>query len=1423
MTNWQDMFLSDLAQRKSGAEPKPIGFVENIQKGGWGGFADRATFGIKPMIQAGQLYHATKRFQFDDYPRTEKGWNQRLEDKERIVEYLEEQAELSERGLTVPAKVGTVVFDMLPFMAEFVATGGLASLGKAGAKKSILSLARKYTSNQTARIAANVGSTMVSAGIRSALTPQHVAEKYFENRLPEFGVDENNHVILGDAKESPATAIYKAIGDHFIELLSEESGAGIAAMAKGLMPKGVHQSASKLINSVRKAWIKAAPGRDSLAFAKRISEKGGFHGILEEMGEERLGDTLRATFGIEDFGQKDGNVFDRLVASIPDGEQLLVEALAFSVPGVGRAAIAAGHELLTPPQNMDTPADVQDHFAPQSTEEVPPSQPETQAKPQPQDPEMPVTEESETQATPPQPETVAEETSANDKFYAYDGAQFIEMDIAEKVSFPKLDEFEFFVGQKDGIWNVYEAVTGLSIGGNYKQKKRAIEAAGERLAKRTADEVRKSIEAGIDRSGLSPRYPDYAKMQQKPESETSQESPEFADEELIERVIATAGTDSMIEQGDTAEQIISRLKQGQAGFASGGYRSSIGGYINNKKISTDYIIIETPHGTSKHKLADALENYISRRRPTVPQEQPPQPQQPKESPKKEKAPAPKEGQRVQYPDKSGKIITGTVTHTGSIDGMEYVGIKADPEHEIVVGGGIPIGRMETIAASRVKPIEESPKPQPKSDSQTPPKKKSIAENLSADKQDRLAELKKRFQDKLRNQVNMGFDPEMLTITAEMAALYIEAGARTFAQFARTVVGDVGQAFKPYLKSAYLAARNMPGMEEYRAGMDKADYVDDLKEADIDGILSTNDQETDNGRLEPDKLSKLSGGSVASGTAVAEETGTASQDGQTGELSDRDRSASGQSQGTDETGKSGHTERGDQGDHSQPDHRPGKSKVPGLRSGRSSAKPSDGGTAGQIQEGSDRQRVNHRIGPNDVIVPGGAITQVKANIEAIKLLKSLEAENQSATPEQQKTLAQYTGWGNLSQVFHEGYGRAMLAYENNEASYHWRYNRDENWEKKWGKYYKQLKELLTEQEFNAAAASTLNAHYTERGIIESMWKMAERLGFKGGTVLEPGAGVGHFFGLMPQTVADGSKLIGVELDSVSGRILSQLYPNAKTFIKGFEEVNLPPNSVDLVISNFPFAQEGPADAKKRYGQNLNLHNYFFARSIDVLRPGGLVIAITTHHTMDSAISQRKLLASKAELVAAVRLPNTAFKENAGTEVTTDIIILRKPHTEMIGGHNWTRVSEIETVDHKTASINEYFIDNPEMMLGRPSMEGSLYGGKEEFTLQPLDRPLDDSLGDAIAALPEDILTEGSADVDFEQIGSLEGQKENSLVFQNGKLLAVKNGALVPVSEITDKLASAAMKKLAVHFSKLRDTYQQHLHDDASGRCYGRADY
>ncbi|MDO8303233.1 MAG: hypothetical protein Q7T18_08325, partial [Sedimentisphaerales bacterium] len=439
------------------------------------------------------------------------------------------------------------------------------------------------------------------------------------------------------------------------------------------------------------------------------------------------------------------------------------------------------------------------------------------------------------------------------------------------------------------------------------------------------------------------------------------------------------------------------------------------------------------------------------------------------------------------------------------------------------------------------------------------------------------------------------------------------------------------------------------------------------------------------------------------------------------------------------------------------------------------------------------------------MPRGEITQARANIAAIKLLKQLEEEKRDATPEEQKILAQYTGWGNLSQLFDSG---KLWAMEKERS-----YGRDESWEKKWGKLAVELKSLLSEDEWSNAARSSLNAHYTERRIIDSMWQIARRLGFNGGTVLEPGAGVGHFFGLMPQDVVDHSKLIGIELDSTSGRLLSKLYPKAKIFIEGFENVKLPNNSVDLVISNFPFDSVGPADAKDRYGMEMNLHNYFFARSLDSLRPGGLLIAITTHFTMDAAKRQRELLASKGELIGAIRLPNNAFKENAGTEVTTDIIILHKPTSSQIKGQAWQNTAEIATNEGDQATINEYFVAHPDMMLGTPSMAGSMYARDEErteFTLMPKpDQNLYKAIADTIEKLPLNVMGESTASTDtseIDRIGEAKGLKEESLHLRDGQLVIVRDGKFEPAKTFYPKLGSAKAKMQAQSYIGLRDHYQ-----------------
>jgi len=351
--NWEKDFLQQLKTPSSQPETPAdnrIGFAENIKRGGVGGVMDRATFGIKPTVEAVQLYNATKRLQLRDYNNSDDGYAQWREDRDRVTKYLEEQAEIQERGLTIPAKVGNVAFDMLPFMVEFIATGGLASLGKAGARRGILKLAGKYAKTATAKTAARIGGAMGSAAVRTAATPHHIVEGYYKRRLPDMQFNQDGKIEFTDPDEKPSTAFLKAAGDHFIEMLSEVSGAGIGkagkATAKAIIPKQASNSLGKIYNGLKNAWIKAAPKRDAMQFAQKMATQAGFHGILEEMGEERLGDVLRATFNIEDFGAgKDSNVFQRLVKAIPGGEQLAVEALAFSVPGVVKMGAAGVYEL----------------------------------------------------------------------------------------------------------------------------------------------------------------------------------------------------------------------------------------------------------------------------------------------------------------------------------------------------------------------------------------------------------------------------------------------------------------------------------------------------------------------------------------------------------------------------------------------------------------------------------------------------------------------------------------------------------------------------------------------------------------------------------------------------------------------------------------------------------------------------------------------------------------------------------------------------------------------------------------------------------------------------------------------------------------------------------------------------------------------
>ena len=356
--------------------------------------------------------------------------------------------------------------------------------------------------------------------------------------------------------------------------------------------------------------------------------------------------------------------------------------------------------------------------------------------------------------------------------------------------------------------------------------------------------------------------------------------------------------------------------------------------------------------------------------------------------------------------------------------------------------------------------------------------------------------------------------------------------------------------------------------------------------------------------------------------------------------------------------------------------------------------------------------------DDHLGEGGPKAKFQANVEAIKLLKHLEETTWQATPEQQKILSRYVGWGGLADAFDPD-------------------------KESWSKEYAQLKELLTPEEYAAARGSTLNAHYTSPTVIKAIYEAVGRMGFETGNILEPSCGVGNFFGILPEEMRN-SRLYGVELDSISGRIAQQLYPKADITVAGFETTDRR-DFYDLAIGNVPFGQYQVRD--KAYDKlNFSIHNYFFAKALDQVRPGGVVAFVTSRYTMDAKDSTvRRYLAQRAELLGAIRLPNNAFKANAGTEVVSDIIFLQKRDRPLDIVPEWTQTGQTED----GFSINRYFLDHPEMVLGRQEPESTAHG--MDYTVNPIEGlELADQLHDAVkyirgtyqeAELPE--LGEGEA--------------------------------------------------------------------------------
>lgn len=416
--------------------------------------------------------------------------------------------------------------------------------------------------------------------------------------------------------------------------------------------------------------------------------------------------------------------------------------------------------------------------------------------------------------------------------------------------------------------------------------------------------------------------------------------------------------------------------------------------------------------------------------------------------------------------------------------------------------------------------------------------------------------------------------------------------------------------------------------------------------------------------------------------------------------------------------------------------------------------------------------NYRISPSDTVGIGSLKQKFKQNVSAILTLRLIEQEKRPATPAEKAVLVKFVGWGGIPQVF------AAIPPDD------------------WQKEAEKLSQVLKPEECEAARASTLNSHYTSPGTIRAIYTGVERLGFKGGRILEPACGVGHFIGLMPEAIHTQSSVTGIELDPITARISKVLYPDADIRHSPFEKALLPDGSFDLAISNVPFGDYQPYD-KRFNGHKYPIHDYFFAASMERIRPGGLVAFITSKGTLDKQSSRlRRHLSKQADLVAAIRLPNTAFKGNAHTEVTTDIVILQKRLPgQSPSGPAWQESVAYTNSQGEEMVLNEYFVAHPRQMLGTMTLEGRMYG-RQEATLTSDGRDLTKALSEAMERLPEKIYQAPQTGLDpsmeVAAIPAPSDIKPNAYALIDtdlGTQVAVREGnELIPIPDLPSSVAN-----------------------------------
>lgn len=676
-------------------------------------------------------------------------------------------------------------------------------------------------------------------------------------------------------------------------------------------------------------------------------------------------------------------------------------------------------------------------------------------------------------------------------------------------------------------------------------------------------------------------------------------------------------------------------------------------------------------------------------------------------------------------------------------------------------------------------------------------------------QERAAELRARLKEKLsKAQLNAGIDPEMLMIGAELAVFHIEAGSRRFREFAKAIASDLDMEVKElrrHLRGWYNGARDtMEDSGESVAGMDTPDEVGKAMRT-LEDWASLS---VDNGGIDAAQEKTDAESSTPSGTRNDDRAGD-------------ERSRPADAQGIDEPAggpaeRTGEPREDGAADVRGSDERGADGNQPGGREAGAATddRADDGGAQRSVGNGdsaSNRVRSKRTERGTDYSAPIGSLKReggwkatAERNLDIIELVNRLDAEKRPATAEEQKLLASFTGWGagEIRNNLFRNIGR------NTDGK---RYIVPQAYGP-WADLTKRAAELLTGETLETALQSTQYAHYTSEEVIRSIWQGVERMGFTGGRILEPGMGNGLFAVAAPAEAMGRSHYTGIEMDKFTAKVAGYLLPQENVLSADYTKTKLPDGFFDLAIGNPPFADvkvlSDPAYKKQRF----SLHDYFFAKSLDKVRPGGFLVFVTSRYTMDKLDPKaRKYMAERADLVGAIRLPQTAFKENAGTEVVTDVIILqRRAPGQEPGGEAWTSTDKIKANGHEF-QINEYFKAHPEMVLGKHSSAGSMYSANE-YTVEPYKEAIEKSFAKAIARLPENIYQEAPKAAkaeaqakSFERDFAPASSKEGGVYLKDGTLYRVESGSGVALEEV-EKL-SAPQKAWMADYIPLRDALKQ----------------